>query len=632
VSTRLRAALALVLIVLFPVFVLLLLAGVIGCALLIGFKVPVIGLKIGLIALPLAWALWQGVSAAVRATRSGPMPGVELTRAEHPALWQELDELTAAMGQQPVDRTVVQPITNAAVTEVTGRRELAIGLPFLAAFDRAELRAVLAHELGHFQRGHTRGGLRAYRANLLFGRTLEQPRGSVLFRPVAGYYRGYLGITVPLLRERECEADEWSARLAGPDAAVSVLSRVDAVGVAWDVLAREFLPDDVERTPSPAAGLRLLLAGPLRPKFDEVTKQALDEPAGRYDSHPGAGERIARIRSRRYEVPAAVPSGPASSLLGRGEESLARLEHALQLTGPEVQNWDAAISERVLKVAREQADSLLGRLAEVRPGQLPSPAGLLEAIAAGQGPVLVAPLVRGDVPAPQRPEVHRAVLAAALQGVLLDALQRQDRVRVRADWGADGPVITMLGPDGSEQPFPSAAVRTAIDDPAAVGSLAAMIGSTGVDLALEPSRPVRTGPVGSVALGALTDMFRKARGLKVGSQPTWDLIAYDDGLLLSPASPQPLGESPSLTRAKAKRDPERLARVLEQAGRHPARWAVEHGARWIPFQQIASSRWDPAAAGWRLRLHGGESLIHTRSRATSLEGEPWAVVGRAISG
>jgi Zn-dependent protease with chaperone function len=41
-----------------------------------------------------------------------------------------------------------------------GRRYLYLGVPILQVLTVSQLRAVLAHELGHYSRGHTRFGAR----------------------------------------------------------------------------------------------------------------------------------------------------------------------------------------------------------------------------------------------------------------------------------------------------------------------------------------------------------------------------------------------------------------------------------------------------------------------------------------
>lgn len=98
---------------------------------------------------PLLVAVVLGFREA-RRFRAEPAEGIEVTAAQHPALWAEVQQLAQLAQTAPPSRIVIVPEVNAAVTEADGRRELMIGLPLLATFSRGELRSVLAHELGHF--------------------------------------------------------------------------------------------------------------------------------------------------------------------------------------------------------------------------------------------------------------------------------------------------------------------------------------------------------------------------------------------------------------------------------------------------------------------------------------------------
>ena len=100
------------------------------------------------VALPLAVAIGYGAWAAYK-HRPEPAEGVDVTRDQHPDLWAEVDRLAASAQTEPPARIVIVPEVNAAVTEVAGSREMLIGLPLLATFTVGQLRAVLAHELGH---------------------------------------------------------------------------------------------------------------------------------------------------------------------------------------------------------------------------------------------------------------------------------------------------------------------------------------------------------------------------------------------------------------------------------------------------------------------------------------------------
>lgn len=95
---RWRAALALLVLYLFPVLVLGAVVGVLALAVRSDFA-PGVGVAVKIVALPLVAAV---VLAArdMRRTWRQPYepPGIELTRAEHSALWAEVDGLATAIG------------------------------------------------------------------------------------------------------------------------------------------------------------------------------------------------------------------------------------------------------------------------------------------------------------------------------------------------------------------------------------------------------------------------------------------------------------------------------------------------------------------------------------------------------
>ncbi len=80
---------------------------------------------------------------------------------------------SGAAGTRPPTRLRVAAVANASVFEETrllgfagGERYLTIGMPLLLGVDAAELRAVLAHEMGHYAGGHTRLGSQVYRGSV----------------------------------------------------------------------------------------------------------------------------------------------------------------------------------------------------------------------------------------------------------------------------------------------------------------------------------------------------------------------------------------------------------------------------------------------------------------------------------
>lgn len=134
-------------------------------------------------------------------------PGPEITEDEQPALFAEIRAIAAATGQQmPVHVYVVAEV-NAFVAQRGGlmgfgsRRVMGIGTPLLRVLQVDELRAVLAHEMGHFYGGDTRLGPWIYKTRGALARTvvnLERVRAStdhwimLLFAGVQAPFRWFL--------------------------------------------------------------------------------------------------------------------------------------------------------------------------------------------------------------------------------------------------------------------------------------------------------------------------------------------------------------------------------------------------------------------------------------------------------
>src|SRR5258705_1515010 len=113
-------------------------------------------------------ALWR-----VLRPKPEPMTGVPVVRSQAPQLWHTVHELAATAKTRVPDEIVLIPMVNAAVSEdarllglLGGRRRLYLGVPLLQALTVAQLRAILAHELGHYSGQHTRLGAIAYRGRL----------------------------------------------------------------------------------------------------------------------------------------------------------------------------------------------------------------------------------------------------------------------------------------------------------------------------------------------------------------------------------------------------------------------------------------------------------------------------------
>jgi heat shock protein HtpX len=263
----------------------------------------------------LAWAAWP------RRERFEP-PGPRLTEAEHPRLFAFIHDVARRMGTAPPDEVYLVEDVNAYVCQVGGvlglggRRVLSLGLGLLAVDNLSQLRAAVAHELGHFVGGDTRlaGALCATRAAMV--RTLGG-RSGFTWVPET-----FLRLTQARGRRQELVADTWSVRLAGKAAHLSGLrcEAVHALGyrrfVEQEVrplALHGVLPDNLFE------GYRRYLASSAWAEGALEREAAVPARACRPDdSHPSTHERIAFAQA--LDVPE-VPEDPtpAASLLTDAE-------------------------------------------------------------------------------------------------------------------------------------------------------------------------------------------------------------------------------------------------------------------------------------------------------------------------
>lgn len=133
-------------------------------------------------------------------------------------------------------------------------RTLCLSLGLLYLFDEQELRAVIAHELAHFDGEDTRYSREyapAFRAaadaleNLRqsLGRDLRA-RGVLPLLPIFAFtIECSARVTAEHSRKREFLADATAARVAGSTAIATALAKVAVAAITWHVYLRQFLED-----------------------------------------------------------------------------------------------------------------------------------------------------------------------------------------------------------------------------------------------------------------------------------------------------------------------------------------------------------------------------------------------------
>lgn len=234
-------------------------------------------------------------------------PGPRLNPSEHPELFRELNDIAGKVGQAMPSEVFLVSDVNAWVGQRGGimgmgsRRIMGLGLPLLQILNISELRAVLAHEFGHYYGGDTKLGPWIYKTRAAIGRTLKGLAGhsSFLQKPFMAYGKMFLRITHAVSRAQEYSADGLAARTVGAKHLISGLEKVHGAGMAFQsywgnevvpVLNSGFIPGMAEGFST------YLKASPVEGAVSAfIKKEKEDSGKNPYDTHPPLGQRISAL-------------------------------------------------------------------------------------------------------------------------------------------------------------------------------------------------------------------------------------------------------------------------------------------------------------------------------------------------
>ncbi|MCL2917849.1 M48 family metallopeptidase [Shewanella litorisediminis] len=151
--------------------------------------------------------------------------GYRLRRTEAPLLFGLVNELTKSLNTPRVHNIIITPEFNAAMAQtprwfVGGPTEntLIIGLELLMSLSKEELKAVLAHELGHLSGDHAKFNGKIYRARAMWEQMMHsfESSGSMVTYPMRKFFSWYAprfsAYSFALARLNEYEADLSAAK------------------------------------------------------------------------------------------------------------------------------------------------------------------------------------------------------------------------------------------------------------------------------------------------------------------------------------------------------------------------------------------------------------------------------------
>ncbi|HEY7224318.1 MAG TPA: M48 family metallopeptidase [Micromonosporaceae bacterium] len=572
--TTLRALIAIVMLLGFYVFAVAII-GTLGWVTYLAFATGhgLAASKLGYLTVAAAFGILAALWRVIRAKPSQPM-GLPVSAQQAPELWGNVSELAAALKTRRPDQILLVPEVNAAVTEdarllglIGGPRTMLIGIPLLQAFSVAQLRSVLAHELGHYSGSHTRLGPIAYRGRVAIVGTVQNLSGLMawLFRL---YARLYLLVEAAVSRRQELEADRASVRLAGRATAQSALRELPVIDAAWNFYFGRYVAPGWEAGYAPNdvfGGFGEML----RHRADELTRlraQAPPSEGSRWDSHPPIAVRIAAMAAMP-DPQVSADTRPSTVLIPYFPQACAALaSSALSLGNRTVVPWDQFTGLGATAAAQDAADQIYRAVARATGAGHADLGTVLDLAAAGRlatvgGRLAQAP---GD----------------GLEVLVRLAAVRSGAAAWRHDWSGAPKLVRV---DGS--PFDTAGIVRLALAPATVDVARARLAELGVDTAKAVLVQTTATAKGGEVVGGMANV-------KVNGSPH-DVVILDNGLILVPCPKSTDGGQQRLYAIAHSGAPEQFA------GRYP----------FVAYETVVSvnvTRQSPVRV--EVGLHGGATL------------------------
>ncbi|OQR65789.1 hypothetical protein B6E66_01540 [Streptomyces maremycinicus] len=262
-----------------------------------------------------AVAILRGMFVFVRAGRLGPVPhAVAITAQDQPELWEQVWAAAEVMGERPPEEVHLVADVNAGVAEqsrllglLSGRRRMVLGVPLLAGLTVPRLRAVLAHEFGHYANLDTRRlGAVTMRGRNAVLHTVEAFRDGttrlhvVIGSLYVGYARMFLRASQSVARQQELAADQMAARHAGRDATAAALGLLPVLGAAHEYYLETYasMGGSLHALPPVGqvhGGFPQFLAARTPEQLAALVAGKRPPRPHPYDSHPPTAERVALI-------------------------------------------------------------------------------------------------------------------------------------------------------------------------------------------------------------------------------------------------------------------------------------------------------------------------------------------------
>lgn len=266
-----------------------------------------------------------------------PKPkGEKITRADYPELFEVIDDVVKKVDCLDPKNVYISNECNAYVYNpgllgylFHGRQNLTIGLPLLMAFNKTELKAILAHEFGHFTQKSVSVNRTANLSEFIcasIDRMKDQLEnadpdsyewmaawfGRLATKIMTRQYHKVAPLNGVLSRAQEYDADSYSYKVVGTEGAVSALSKLSYLSQRWnwsmnllcEYMKEKRIPEDVF-----AFASQFLES---ENRFKPITpSQHLESPVceissritpeDNTDTHPATPDRCRAILQKPYE-------------------------------------------------------------------------------------------------------------------------------------------------------------------------------------------------------------------------------------------------------------------------------------------------------------------------------------------
>lgn len=314
-------------------------------------------------------------------------PGPKLNPADHPALFDAVNEIAKETNQTPPAEIYADAQVNAWVANRGGimgigsKRIMGVGLPLLQGLSVSQFKAVLAHEYGHYHGGDTRLGPWIYQTRSIIGRTIYNlaSQESVLHKPFLWYGNMFLRVTHAISRQQEYAADALAARTVGRQHLVEGLKRVHGSAVAYDSYWKQHVSPVLNsgyRAPLVQGFERYMMTEHVQDAMASATMHEIENgKQDPFDTHPPLPQRIDAVssieedRSRADDRPAVALLGDVNALESAIFTNIANLNNITPFTPVA---WHAVGEKVYLPAWQETLKAHGAALSGITPAELPN--------------------------------------------------------------------------------------------------------------------------------------------------------------------------------------------------------------------------------------------------------------------